>query len=103
MTFDILFHAKAPDTDDLITLIINVEAQKSLSPKNNEGKIYPLMKRAVYYISRLISSQKETEFTGSDYGKIKKVYSIWNLYGKPRRKECHQSVSVERTTSVTPL
>lgn len=86
VTFDILFHAKAPDTDDLITLIINVEAQKSLSPKNNEGKIYPLMKRAVYYISRLISSQKETEFTGSDYGKIKKVYSIWICMESPDGK-----------------
>lgn len=86
VTFDILFHAKAPGTDDLITLIINVEAQKSLSPKNKKGEVYPLMKRAVYYISRLISSQKETEFTGSDYGKIKKVYSIWIYMESPHGK-----------------
>ena len=86
VTFDILFHAKAPGTDDLITLIINVEAQKSLSPKTKKGEVYPLMKRAVYYISRLISSQKETEFTGSDYGKIKKVYSIWICMESPHGK-----------------
>lgn len=86
VTFDVLFHAKAPDTGELITLIINVEAQNSLSPKNNEGKTYPLMKRAVYYISRLISSQKETEFTGSDYDKIKKVYSIWICMESPDGK-----------------
>lgn len=86
VTFDILFHAKAPDTGELITLIINVEAQNSLNPKNNEGKSYPLMKRAVYYISRLISSQKGTEFTGSDYDKIKKVYSIWICMESPDGK-----------------
>ena len=44
------------------------------------------MKRAVYYISRLISSQKETKFTGSDYGKIKKVYSIWICMESPHGK-----------------
>ena len=86
VTFDILFHAKVPDTGELITLIINVEAQKSISPKTREGQVYPLMKRAVYYISRLISSQKETEFTGSNYSKIKKVYSIWICMESPDGK-----------------
>ena len=33
IVFDILFRAKAPETDELITLIINVEAQKRLKPK----------------------------------------------------------------------
>ena len=31
----------------------------------------------VYYLSRLISSQKEVEFFHSDYDSIKKAYSIW--------------------------
>ncbi|MBQ4521989.1 MAG: hypothetical protein IJA10_03445 [Lachnospiraceae bacterium] len=31
----------------------------------------------VYYLSRMISSQKNREFTGDDYQNIKKVYSIW--------------------------
>ena len=35
------------------------------------------MKRAVYYVARLISSQKEKEFYGDDYNGLKKVYSIW--------------------------
>ena len=35
------------------------------------------MKRAVYYVARLISSQKEKEFHGDDYNGLKKVYSIW--------------------------
>ena len=35
------------------------------------------MKRAVYYVSRLISGQKEKEFHGDNYNGLKKVYSIW--------------------------
>ena len=35
------------------------------------------MKRAVYYVARLISSQKEKEFYGDNYNGLKKVYSIW--------------------------
>ena len=31
----------------------------------------------VFYVSRLISSQKERDFKNSDYDNIKKVYSIW--------------------------
>ena len=31
----------------------------------------------VFYVSRLISSQKERDFKNSDYNNIKKVYSIW--------------------------
>ena len=38
---------------------------------------YPIISRAIYYLSRLISRQKGTIFTHSDYGKIQKVYSIW--------------------------
>ena len=38
---------------------------------------YPLIKRAVYYGSRLISAQKNTVFVNSHYEKIRKVYSIW--------------------------
>lgn len=86
IAFDILFRAKIPVTNELITLIINVEAQKSIHPTSKEGEIYPLLKRAIYYISRLISSQKEVEFTGSNYGKIKKVYSIWLCMEAPEGK-----------------
>ena len=69
--YDIKFNAKAPNADDYIYLIINLEAQ------NDERLTYPLLKRAVYYVSRMISSQKNTIFYKSDYKKIRKVYSIW--------------------------
>mgnify|MGYP000844380240 FL=1 len=58
--FDILFHARAPKSGELITLIINVEAQRT----QRRSKLgYALLRRAIYYASRLLSSQKETEFT----------------------------------------
>lgn len=33
--------------------------------------------RITYYMARLISSQKQTEFFHSEYDNIKKIYSIW--------------------------
>ena len=52
-------------------MIINLEAQK------NEPTKYHILNRAIFYTARLVSSQKEREFTGSDYNEIKQVYSIW--------------------------
>ena len=78
--FDILFHARVPRSGERITLIINVEAQRT-QKRTKLG--YALLRRAVYYASRLISSQKETEFTGSSYDEIKKVYSIWLCMDSP--------------------
>ena len=70
--FDIRFTALVPGEDgSFIELIINFEAQNDFHPG------YPLLKRGIYYCSRMISSQYGTVFTKSDYGKIKKVYSIW--------------------------
>ena len=81
--FDILFHARVPKSGELITLIINVEAQRT----QRSSKLgYALLKRAIYYASRLISSQKETEFTGSSYDDLKKVYSIWLCMDSPDGK-----------------
>ena len=42
-----------------------------------EYSSYPLTKRAIYYCSRMISAQHGPIFTKSEYGKIRKVYSIW--------------------------
>ena len=81
--FDILFRARAPKSGELITLIVNVEAQRT----QRRSKLgYALLRRAIYYASRLISSQKETEFTGSSYDDIKKVYSIWLCMDSPNGK-----------------
>ena len=75
--YDVRFDAIAPTSahdaasQDVIRLIINVEAQTAFNPG------YPLTKRAIYYCSRMISAQHGPVFTNSEYGKIRKVYSIW--------------------------
>lgn len=71
VVYDIRFTAYAPKTGELIRLIIDVEAHQDFSVG------YPLLKRAIYYCSRMISAQHGTEFTKSHYEKIRKVVSIW--------------------------
>ena len=71
-TFDVRFNAIVPDTREPVELYINIEFQKK---SKNLG--YPLPKRGGYYCSRMISKQYGTVFTHSEYGKIRKVYSIW--------------------------
>ena len=36
-----------------------------------------ILNRAIFYVSRMISSQKERDFANSNYDDIKRVYSIW--------------------------
>ena len=76
VTFDIRFRAITPH-NELVQLIINIEAQRSRRTS------YPLLKRAMYYVSRLISSQYGVDFDKAQYGKIKKVYSIWLCMDAP--------------------
>lgn len=76
--FDILFQATVPNTDEKLQLVINIEVQNNYNPG------YSLLKRGIYYCSRLISRQYGTEFTKSDYNKIKKVYSIWICTNSPK-------------------
>ena len=69
--FDLVFDARIPNQDDLVIMIVHVEVQGKLDSR------YPLITRIIYYLARLISRQKGTVFTNSDYGKIRKVCSIW--------------------------
>ena len=48
---------------------------------------YPLIKRALYYCSRMISSQYGKEFVHQEYEKIKKVYSIWLCAEPPQYRQ----------------
>lgn len=81
VTYDIRFYATAPRTGELIRLIINVEAQNDFYPG------YPIVKRGIYYCSRMVSSQYGVEFTDSHYEGIKKVYSIWVCANPPQYRE----------------
>ena len=76
--YDILFTSRLPKTNETCQIIVNVENQNRWKPG------YPLLKRAVYYSSRLISRQKGTVFFGDDYGKLEKVYSIWICIKVPK-------------------
>ncbi len=81
VTFDIRFEVMVPGSREIVQMIINVEAQNDFYPD------YPLIKRSIYYCSRMISSQYGTVFTKSHYEKIKKVYSIWICMNPPKGRE----------------
>lgn len=81
ITYDIRFLAAVPGTGEPIRLIINVEAQNDFYPG------YPIIKRGIYYCSRMISSQYGSEFTDGHYEKICKVYSIWICMNPPKRRK----------------
>ncbi len=67
--YDIIFYVRKKN--GLSQIIINVEAQK------DDPQEYDILNRAVFYICRLISSQKERDFKNTNYDDIKQVYSIW--------------------------
>ena len=73
--FDIIFYVRMPSVDDtkngLSQIIVNIEAQK------DEPTEYKILNRAIFYVSRLISSQKERDFVNTNYDDIKQVFSIW--------------------------
>lgn len=67
--FDIIFYVRMKD--GISQVIVNIEIQK------DEPAGYHILNRAVFYVSRLISSQKERDFVHSNYNDIKRVFSIW--------------------------
>ena len=79
--FDIRFKAIVPSTHTTEDMIINVEAQSNFYPG------YPIIKRGIYYASRMISSQYGTVFENSHYEKIKKVNSIWICTKPPKYRQ----------------
>ena len=81
VTYDIRFYALVPQTAETIKLILNVEAQNNFYPG------YPIIKRGLYYCSRMISSQYGVEFTDGHYEKIRKAISIWICADPPKYRE----------------
>ena len=80
VTYDIQFRAVVPDSDEIVQMIINVEAQNDFYPG------YPIIKRGIYYCARMISAQYGTVFTKSHYEKIQKVYSVWICMNPPKER-----------------
>lgn len=76
--YDSLFDVDIPD-EDRFMLRVNVEEQLyGTTP-------YPLEARAAYYLGRMISDQKNTDFVNDSYGDIRKVVSVWIMLDAPRR------------------
>lgn len=48
-----------------------------MESQKDEPAGYDLLDRAVFYVSRLISSQKERDFVHTSYNDIRRVFSIW--------------------------
>lgn len=67
--FDIIFYVRM--RNGLSQIIVNIECQK------DEPSAYQILNRAIFYVSRLISSQKERDFVNTNYDDIKQVFSIW--------------------------
>lgn len=67
--FDIVFYVRIKD--GVSQIIVNVESQKDMPAG------YCLLNRAIFYVCRLVSSQKERDFVNTNYDDIKRAFSIW--------------------------
>ena len=65
--FDIVFYVRLP--------FGNVHIKDNV--RLTEPAAYKILNRSIFYVSRLVSSQKERDFVNSNYDDIKQVYSIW--------------------------
>ena len=110
--FDIVFYAHIPSKDGASSkngtssnngtsfkngasdkspqIIVNAEAQKD-APKG-----YKILNRAVFYVSRLISSQKERDFTNSNYDDLKRIFSIWIYMNAKENSTAHIHLSRDK-------
>lgn len=73
--FDIIFYVRM--RDGLAQIIINIEIQK------NSPEKYQLLNRAIFYVSRMVSSQKERDFDKQNFDDMKRVFSIWLCMNMP--------------------
>ena len=87
--FDIRFTAYHKETE--MKFLINLEAQKSSKPSKLG---YHLENRIVFYLARMISAQKQTEFYHSDYDNLKKVRSIWICMDNSENGDSIEEVSL---------
>jgi hypothetical protein len=75
--------------DGLSQIIVNVEAQQK-SPKE-----YKILNRAIFYVCRMVSSQKERDFTKTNYDDIKRVVGIWVCMNMEENSMTHYRLAKE--------
>ncbi len=86
--FDIVFYVRMKD--GLSQMIVNVESQK------DEPSGYDILNRAVFYVSRLVSSQKERDFANTSYNDIRRVFSIWVLMNLDENSMGHVHLAYDK-------
>lgn len=90
VTYDIRFMMAVASA--ALEIIINIEAQKTSDFKKLG---YHIENRIVFYLARLISSQKGINFVKSEYDNIKKVYSIWICMDAADDEDSISSISLK--------
>ena len=76
ITYDVIFIVRLPGKEgQRAGMYINCEAQAEYYPG------YPLETRGFFYAARRFSSQLKAISRETDYGKLRKVYSIWLVVG----------------------
>ena len=89
--YDIRFTAYFREKE--MKILINIEAQKS----TDSGKLgYHLENRIIFYLARMISAQKQTEFFHSDFDNLKKVRSIWICMDSGETEDSIEEIGLDR-------
>ncbi len=91
--FDIRFSAYHREME--MKFLVNVEAQRSTAPSKLG---YHLENRIIFYLARMISAQKQTEFFHSDFDNIKKVRSIWICIDNGEDGDSIEEIKLDRNT-----
>lgn len=91
--YDIRFTAYHKEKE--LKILINIEAQKS-SDSSKLG--YHLENRIIFYLARMISAQKQTEFFHSDFDNLKKVRSIWICMDNDTAEDSIEEIGFDRKT-----
>lgn len=90
--YDVHFKVKNPKlSSEIISVMLHIdfEVQNDYRPRNPR---YPIIKRAIYYAAREISSQLSTLTGKTNYADIEKVYSIW---------VCNENIPLNLQNTVT--
>lgn len=93
--YDIRFSACLQKKEGREKLLIDLEAQKSSASRDLH---YHLENRVVFYLARMISAQKNTEFYHSDYDRLRNVRSIWICMDKEENGDAIEEIHLERKT-----
>ena len=91
--FDIRFSTYHREME--MKFLVNVEAQRSTAPSKLG---YHLENRIIFYLARMISAQKQTEFFHSDFDNIKKVRSIWICIDNGEDDDSIEEIKLDRNT-----